>query len=175
MERRKEPPEDPVDPKPHPAPPQPLPKDYYAMVAGVFSGHFEDGLKKFASQKKNAQFLVRGGLFPDEVRLSVSIIFEGQIAATTVHASADFDPKANKPTAEEVLKDCVDAIGGIFDHFFSPKNRSGLEFLAQSSFHEDDDVPFQWTQFAVGKRKVFLMVDKSNPVIDEMADQYLDS
>src|SRR4051812_16780339 len=92
----------------------PLPADYLKMVTEVFSTHFDAGLALLTKKKRMARFTADGVVYPNEILLSVSLVEEGIISAMTVHASADFDPTANAPTAEELLASCVDALASVF-------------------------------------------------------------
>jgi hypothetical protein len=38
---------------------------------------------------------------------------------------------------------------------------------------EVEGLPLEWTQVDVSKRKIFVRVDKSNPVLDDAADAWL--
>jgi hypothetical protein len=150
-----------------------LPVDYLQMVRELFTTHFDEGLKALAQFKENPEIDARGTIFPDEVILSVSIGHVGHVAATTVHASCDFDPKASVPTAQDLLSACVDALGGIFEILLDPKHPARLEQLAAESLTAFENIPFEWAAYNVDRYKVFLKVDKANPKLDELADDFL--
>ena len=151
-----------------------LPADYTRMVSGVFEANFADGVRALTEiAGKKTYFIVRGAILPSEVVLTVSLVTEKQLAATTVTASFDFDPKASTPTAQDLLSLAVDGVGGLFDQFFDPKNTHLLEQLSAGSLAAFEDVPFEWTSVDFQNRKMFLKVDKSNPVLDELADDWL--
>lgn len=152
----------------------PLPADFLKMVSQVFAANFDTGLKKMSELlKAETRFKAHGNVFADEVVLSVSLLTEGQMAATTVHASCDFDPKASSPTIEDLLNASVDAIGSLFAQLLVENNQTKLEQLASESLSALENVPFEWTPVQVEKRKVFLKIDKSNPELDQMADDWL--
>lgn len=151
-----------------------LPVDYLKMIQEVLAQNFEEGLTAFAKLKKNPKFKASGAIYPDEVLLTVSLVSEGDLAATTIHASADFDPKASSPKAEELLASCLDGIGALFNHFFDPEKPELLKDLASSSLSEMKDIPFHWSEFPINKRSIYLKVDKSNALIDELTDEWLD-
>jgi hypothetical protein len=148
----------------------PLPHDYLTMVQGIYSTHFDEGLKKLGKLKKNPRFEATGEVFLDEVLLCVSLSHEGSLAATSVYASCDFDPKASSPTAQDLLAACVDAIGALYGKLFEP---SQIEQLAQDSLSAFEDVPFEWSPVDVERFRVYLKVDKANPKLDQMADDWL--
>jgi hypothetical protein len=150
-----------------------LPVDYTRMVTEVFTTNFDEGLKALHRYKTNPRFEVSGGIFPDEILLSIALVHEGHLAATTAHASVDFDPKASAPSVPDVLAVCVDALGALFDKLLDPKDKAQLEALAQESLSAFDGIPFEWTPVQFDKHRVFLRVDKSNPKLDEMTDEWL--
>lgn len=152
----------------------PLPADYLSMVEEIFTANFDAGVKAL-DEMTNAphRFLARGEVFADEVVIAVSLLCEGQLAATTVQASADFDPKASSPTVEDLLGACVDAAGALFGTLLSAENPERLAQVADQSLAALEDVPFQWAQVTVENRKVYLKIDKSNPLLDEMTDEWL--
>src|SRR4051812_7893388 len=88
--------------------PSSLPVDYIKMVSEVFTSHFESGLKVYEKLRPHSNFEVQGEVGTTEIVVGVSLISEGQLSATTVYASTDFDPKANAPTAQDLLSACVD-------------------------------------------------------------------
>jgi len=151
-----------------------LPVAYTKNVREVYTTNFEDGMKLLKSfQKVKNSFDVRGAIFPDEIVLSVSLVSEGQISATTVHASVDFDPKASSPTAEDLLNICVDAVGSIFGMLLDPTTPEKVEKLSAGSLGAFSDIPLEWTKVDFDSRRVWILVDKSNPNLDEMADKWL--
>lgn len=151
----------------------PLPSDFLKLVSEIFSNNFEAGLKSLKKIKPApAHFEASGRIYPDEIVLSVTLVHEGQIASTTVYASADFDPKASSPTIQELLERAVDAAGSVFADLFSEKP-GRLEQLADESLAALEEVPFEWTALEVGKRTLYVKVDKSNPALDQMADEWL--
>jgi hypothetical protein len=154
----------------------PLPIDFIRMVSRVFEQNFEEGLKALAKFKgKKVHIEASGGIYPDEVLLAVSIITAGELAATTVFASHDFDPKASSPSAQDILGACVDAIGSLFQQiFFDEKIDKGIEKLAAPTLSAVEGVPFEWTELEVDRYRVYLKVDKSNPSIESMADLFLE-
>lgn len=139
-----------------------LPADFTEMVREVFTTNFDREMKKLAAVKADPVFSSKGEIFPNEIVLSVTLGHEGQIAATTVYASVDFDPKASSPTAEDLLGACIDALGAVFSQILADESLSALE-----------NVPYEWTKLEIEKHHIFVKIDKSNPALDEMADDWL--
>jgi hypothetical protein len=143
------------------------------MVTEVFSSNFDAGLKLYNQHRPNSHFTIQGEVFSDEIVLAVSLMSEGEIAATTVYASCDFDPKASTPTVQDLLSVCVDAAGGVFSSLLSPDSPEIIEQVADESLSALENVPFQWTEIEADKKRIFVKIDKSNLALDTMADAWL--
>lgn len=162
--------------------PTEVPADYLRMVSEVFHGNFEEGLKAYAKRRKNPRFEASGALYLDEVVLSMTLADDDSIAATTVHVSADFDPTASAPKAEDLLAACVDAAGALFGQILDPKAKNfeeRIDKLSQDALSElvdtpGLDLPFEWTEVQIDKKRLFLKIDKSNPLIESMTERWLD-
>lgn len=150
-----------------------LPPEYLKMVDDVFEKNFEEGLKVLGQHLKKPKFHTSGKIYQDELQLCVSVISEGELAATSVHASCDYDSKANHPTVNDRLADCVDAIGVIWANLLDTEKPEAIEELSARSLTAMENVPFEWTQLEVNKRKIYVCVDKTNPAIDQMTDEWL--
>lgn len=151
-----------------------LPIDYLRLVGEVFNTNFDENLRAFIEKTgAKAWFEANGQVFPDEVVLCISLFQKDKLSATSVYASCDFDPKASSPTLEDILKSCVDAIGGLYEQLLDPKQPERLERMAEDSLSALEDIPFHWTSVQVERRNVFLKIDKANPALDQMADQWL--
>ncbi|MFL5812398.1 MAG: hypothetical protein ACJ763_02375 [Bdellovibrionia bacterium] len=152
-----------------------LPVDYVKMVNEVFATNFDEGLKALAKiNPAPAHFTTTGRIYIDELIVCVSLLHEGQMAATSVYASCDYDPKASAPTIQDLLAACVDAIGAVYSQLLSPENPEIIEQLANESLSAMENIPFEWAELKVERYKVYLKVDKANPMLDQMADAWLE-
>lgn len=148
----------------------PLPLDYIRMVESVFVRHFDQELELYREIKPKSQFEARGEIYSDEVIVAVSLTTENVLAATTVHGSVDFDPKASAPTVEELLSACIDAIAAAFSAVLVPEN---LQAVAEETLAPLEEAPFEWTKTPSNQIAVWVRMDKSNPKFDAVADQWL--
>lgn len=152
-----------------------LPLDYVKMVNEVFTTNFDEGLKALKQfNPAKAYFSTTGRIYIDEVIVCVTLLHEGQMAATSVYGSCDYDPKASSPTIQDLLGACVDSIGAVYGQLLSPETPKVLEQLTNESLSALENIPFEWTEFKVERHKVYLKVDKSNPQIDKLADDWLE-
>ncbi len=143
------------------------------MVAEVFAQNFQEGLDAFEQLKRKSHFEVAGRIYNDEIILSATLTDAKSITATTCFASSDFDPKASAPRAEEILACCVDALAGFFGQYLDPENPELIEQLASESLSALEDAPFEWSSHTVNKRAIWLKVDRSNPKLEQMADEFI--
>jgi hypothetical protein len=151
-----------------------LPLDFTKIVREVYTTNFSDGLKILKKhQKAKSAFDVRGAIFTDEIVLGISLITDGAMAATTIHCSLDFDPTASTPTAQDLLNICVDAIGSLYATVLDPSKAERIQLLADGALSEIPEFPLEWTKVEFDGRRVWLLVDKSNPTLDEMTDKWL--
>jgi hypothetical protein len=150
-----------------------LPSDYLQMVEEVFSSNFSDTLDKLSTDTP-ARFVAGGDVFADEVVVSLSLLKEGKLSGLSLFASSDFDPKASAPTIETLLSVCVDGIGQVFQGLFEiAEKKDALASLLDLNLADLPELPLMWTQIEVEKRKLFVRVDRSNPVLDQAADDWL--
>lgn len=150
-----------------------LPADYLKMVSEIFATNFDEGLKALSQAHGKSRFIAHGEIYPDEIVLAISLVSEGQLAGTTVHSSTDFDPKASSPTLEDLLSACVDAVGTFFSEVLDPKKPERIAQLVSESLSALENAPFEWTQIEIERFRVHLKVDKSNPMLEQMADEWL--
>ena len=150
-----------------------LPVDYLRMVNDVFSNHFDEGLKLYQKHLPESYFEAHGQVYADEVVLTVSLLTKNQLAGNTVYASADFDPKASSPTVQDLLDACVDAIALIYSSLLNAEQPETIEKLADESLSALEHAPFEWSAIDSNKRKIFVKLDKSNPEMDEMTENWL--
>ena len=142
------------------------------MVVEVFHANFDAGLKLIEKNSGNkTAFEARAEVFSNEVVLAVTLAQAGKLAATTVYASCDFDPQASAPTVQDLLSACVDAAGTFFGNHMDGSVRT--EQLLDQSVSALEDAPFDWTPVQIEKFQIFLRVDKSNPGLENLADDWL--
>lgn len=151
-----------------------LPKDFTSIVKEVYTTNFAEGLKHLAKmQKVKNSFVVQGAIYTNEIVMSVSLVSEGVMAATTIYCSVDFDPTASTPTAQDLLNICVDAVGSLYGTLLDPAFPKRVEQLAAGTLSALEEIPLEWTKVEFENRRVWLLVDKSNPTLDQMTDKWL--
>jgi hypothetical protein len=127
-----------------------IPADYSKMVSEVLGSNFDHGLKKIQKLKgAKARFEVTGAIYLDEVVLAATLLIGKELAATTVYASIDYDPRASVPQIQDLLSACVDAVGNVFYPLLNSDKKGQLERLVDQSLSALDSVPFEWTEMPV--------------------------
>ncbi|MBN20934.1 MAG: hypothetical protein CL678_06545 [Bdellovibrionaceae bacterium] len=149
---------------------QPVPADYTRMVQSVLEKNFDQELTTLNSLLEGPYFSVHGNIFLDEIVLSVSLLFKDKMNATTIHTSIDYDPHASRPTAEDLLSICLDASGALLQVLFEIKHRKAILDASLSSF---EDIPFEWTETEMNKKKIFVRVDRTHPEIEKKTEEWL--
>jgi hypothetical protein len=150
-----------------------LPVDFRRMAVDVFATHFDEALKAIRKQVgQEAAFQIHGAIFPDEIRLTVTLAHPELANATSVHASCDFDPKASSPKAEDLINASIDAIGSVYQQLTEGLTPSSIDALF-GVLDELGEIPFEWTQVEINRIPLFLKVDKANPGLDQMAEDWL--
>jgi hypothetical protein len=115
-----------------------------------------------------------GALYSNEVLLAITLSHgEQNLIATTVYASADFNPMMQEPGIEVILNECLDSAGGIFQHYLDPKHPERISQLASASIGSLEEAPFEWTPMEDTKVSVWVKIDKSNPALESLADNWL--
>ncbi len=165
-----------------------LPYDYLKLVEQTLNQAMLKGLEEIRKIHPDSAFQVNGALFSDEVLITVTLSHgEKNIAATTVHASADFNPDhtliSSNPIGlddhpgstplERVLGACVDAATTVFDFYLDPSDPEKIVQLANHSLGSLEEAPFEWTIIEKTDPKVWVKMDKSNPKLEKLADEWL--
>lgn len=156
--------------------PTELPVDYLRLVGESLSTALEAGLNELKKTYPESVLRAGGHLFADEVVVTVTLSHgKTNISATTVYASADYNPNAEKATLEATLAACVDAAGSVFDFYLDPKSPEKIAQIAHSSLGSLEEAPFDWTAIELNESQipVWVKLDKSNPELDTLADDWL--
>jgi hypothetical protein len=159
------------------AKPGDLPVDFLRLVEETMEQALEPGLEGIRRIHRESKFSARGAIFADEVILSVSLVHGADVlSATTVHASVDYQPNQDKPGLNDLLAQCVDSIGEVFQFYLDPSRPERVAQLAESSLGALEEAPFEWTPMARGKTPVITVhvkIDKSNPQLDQLTEEWL--
>jgi hypothetical protein len=143
------------------------------MVKNVFQKEFDAELKIYSTFRPEAYCEAYGSISADEIVLALSLLSPGQLGATTIYASTDFDPKATSPTAEDLLAVCIDGLDSVLRTLFNREKPDEIEKLAGESLSATENIPFDWTSIEVQRRKVFIKLDKANLSIERLTEDWL--
>ncbi len=151
-----------------------LPIDYLKMVEDAMNELLAPGLVEMKKTHPVCNIKASGALYSNEVLLAITLSHgEKNLVATTVYASADFNPLMQEPGIETILDECLDSAGSIFSHFLDPKHPERISQLASASIGSLEEAPFEWTPMENTKVSIWVKIDKSNPALESMAEDWL--
>jgi hypothetical protein len=157
--------------------PSELPLDFLKLVNETLTQALEAGLAEIKKRHPESAFSSQGFIYGDEIVLSISLTHGAEVlSATTVHASVSYLPAQEKPTVNELLALCVDSAGIVFQHYLDPAFPERIAQIAESSLGAFEDAPFEWSPIEVAPKQsaiVHVKMDKSNPVLDRLAEDWL--
>jgi hypothetical protein len=134
-------------------------------------------LAEIKKTHQESYFKAHGAIYADEILLAITLSHgPNQIAATTVYSSADYNPNQEVPALTDVLAACLDSIGSVFGFYLDPASPEKVAQIAHQSLGALEEAPFEWTPTEIEnthKISVFVKLDKSNPTLDALADEWL--
>ena len=151
-----------------------LPVDYLRLVESTLTAALAEGLEKMKLHHPTSEFRANGAIYGDEVLLALTLFHgAGNLSASTVYASCDFDPTASKPGIEAILSACLDAAGDVFTLFLDPESPEKIAQLADHSLSALEEAPFEWACDTSKKIPVWVRIDKLNPILDDLTERWL--
>ena len=155
-----------------------LPVDYIKLVEETITTALEVGLVEVRKTHPKAAFHAGGKIYADEVLLAITLSQgDEDLFATTVYASADFNPLAEKPGIQLTLETCLDAAGAVYDFYLGMKHPEKVQEIMDPSLGAMEEAPFEWTIVDLSSRAnlpVYVRIDKANPQLDAAAEKWLE-
>jgi hypothetical protein len=152
-----------------------LPAEYLKLLEQTVADFFKNWV---AAQDFDVRFYATGAIFPDEILLGVSVQPTDPkvgISGVAVHLSCDFKPAEN---VHAILEGCLDVLAHGFDSLLADgKTSQDSVFEANlDELAENYKVPVVWKNMEnIAKQKVFLRVDKTNFMLEDLANSLLGS
>ncbi len=136
----------------------PFPQEFSDQIRSAFIENFQD-------QLKNAELIIQGRIYPEEILLRVGYIGKGELKQNNFEVSAAYDYKKNN--AIESIHVCVDFLASILSQYF--------EQMAQGPQDEESelDLPYQWKPIQFEKNELFFQFSTVNTKLEEEADRLL--
>ena len=154
--------------------PAELPIDYLKIVEETLAELLKKGLVELNKIHAVCDLKATGAIYTDEVILAITISHgEKSLIATTVYASANFDPSAEEPGIESVLQHCLDSLGAVLSHYLDPEYPDRISQIAAAPISALEEAPFEWTAMEEAKVATWVKIDKSNPTLEALADDWL--
>ena len=151
-----------------------LPIDFLKIVEETMNETLASGLEALKKHHSICDLKAHGALYSNEVLMAITISHgEQSLIATTVYASADFNPVMQEPGIEVILNECLDSAGAILTHYLDPKHPHRISEFASATIGSLEEAPFEWTKVDETKVTVYVKIDKSNPALESLADEWL--
>lgn len=151
-----------------------LPIDFLKIVEETMNETLASGLEALKKHHSICDLKAHGALYSNEVLMAITISHgEQSLIATTVYASADFNPVMQEPGIEVILNECLDSAGAILTHYLDPKHADRIADFASATIGSLEEAPFEWTKVDETKVTVYVKIDKSNPALESLADEWL--
>ncbi len=154
-----------------------LPIDFLKLVEETLIQALEPGLLEVRKMHPESTFRAKGAVFNDEILLSVTLSHGPKVlSATTAHGSVDYRPEQEKPSVNDLLALIVDSLGGVFHFYLDPEFPERIAQITDSSLGSLEEAPFEWTPLKLEENQkiaVHVKMDKSNPVLDSLAEDWL--
>jgi hypothetical protein len=151
-----------------------LPIDYLKMVEETLKETHAAGIEALKKHHPICELKATGALYSNEVLMAITISHgENSLIATTVYASADFNPMMQEPSIDTILNECLDSAGSVLEFYLDPKHADRIAGLASASIGTLEEAPFEWTKMEETKVSVWVKIDKSNPSLDALAEDWL--
>jgi hypothetical protein len=144
------------------------------IVEETMNETLASGLEALKKHHSICDLKAHGALYSNEVLMAITISHgEQSLIATTVYASADFNPVMQEPGIEVILNECLDSAGAILTHYLDPKHPHRISEFASATIGSLEEAPFEWTKVDETKVTVYVKIDKSNPALESLADEWL--
>ena len=151
-----------------------LPIDYLKLVEETLSESLKLGLIELRKIHPISDLKAAGAIYADEVLLVVTISHGPQtLIATSFYASASFNPLMPEPGIEAVLDSCLDSVGTIMLNYLDTKRPDLIAEVAAAPIGALEEAPFEWTVMEEAKVSTWVKIDKSNPALEELAEDWL--
>jgi hypothetical protein len=155
-----------------------LPVDYLRLVESTLTEGAAQGLAELKKIHPICEFSANGAIYGDEVFLAITLSHGTKnLSATTVYASADFNPSAEKPGLETILNECFEAAGAVFLHYLDLDHSERIAQIAHHSISALEEAPFEWATQSNSDEPspvtVWVKIDKSNPMLDYLTEKWL--
>ncbi|MBU6153913.1 MAG: hypothetical protein KGP28_06385 [Bdellovibrionales bacterium] len=154
-----------------------LPVDFLKLIEETMTQALEPGLLEVRKIHPESSFKAQGAIFSDEILLSITLNHGPLVlSATTVHGSVDYNPNAEKPAVNDLLALILDSLGSLFQFYLDPEFPERITQITDASLGALEEAPFEWTPLRLDegqKTPVHVKIDKANPLLDTLAEDWL--
>ena len=136
----------------------PFPQEFADQIKGAF-------LENFREELKNADLIVQGRIYPEEILLRVGYIEKGQLKQNNFEVSAAYDYK--KDNTIECIHTCVDFLASILNQYFELSKKTAQDEESEL------DLPYTWKEIHFEKNELYFQFSTVNTKLEEEADRLL--
>lgn len=145
-----------------------LPIDFLRLAEETLAENYKDLLESLKEYRNHNQFLASGQIYEDEILFTVTLSHgPDQIHSTTFYASADFTVDQELPKIDDVFAAALNACGSVIDACIGTPEK--LEALCNGSLSNLEEAPLDWTGHVSDGVALHVKVDRTNPILEQMA------
>lgn len=127
-----------------------FPKEYSKQIQTVFN-------ENFAQYLSNAEIIIEGRIYPEEILLRVGYLEKGRLAQANFEVSMGYTSE-DQDTLERI-HNCVDAAAGMM-----------MDYLENEG---EVDFPYTWKEFPFKGKKLFVQYSTENSDLEAQANKLL--
>ncbi|KHD87342.1 MAG: hypothetical protein OM95_15100 [Bdellovibrio sp. ArHS] len=127
-----------------------FPKEYSEQIQAVFT-------ENFAQYLDNAELVIDGRIYPEEILLRVGYLEKGRLAQANFEVSMSYSQ--DQQDAVQRIHNCVDAAAGMM-----------MDYLENDG---EVDFPYTWKEFPFQGKKLYLQFTTENSSLEAEANKLL--
>ena len=130
-----------------------FPKEYIAQIEEAFRQTFVDSLK-------NAQIVIEGRIYAEEILLRVGFLEQGRLVQSNFEVSMGYNPLGSESIINSVHAS-IDAAASMMQEYIETTG--------------EIDFPYSWKEHEFDNKKLFIQYSTTNTSLEAQADALLGS
>ena len=127
-----------------------FPKEYSDQIQSVFK-------ENFAQYLENANLIIEGRIYPEEILLRVGVLEKGRLAQLNFEISMNYS-REQQDTVERI-HNCIDAAASMMVEYFEEEGKV--------------DFPYVWKEIPFQGKKLFMQFNSENSSLESEANKLL--
>lgn len=133
-----------------------FPKEFSEQIQSVFK-------ENFAKELKNAELIVDGRIYPQEILLRIGYLEAGRLKQANFEVSVEYSAKDSEAILR--INDAVDAAASMMMEYFE----------VEQDPDQEHDFPLSWKEVPFNNQKLFMQFSTENTKLEAQADALLGS